>query len=246
MRNFIQIAFDGTAFHGWQIQDNAHTVQAELNKALSTILRKEIFTTGCGRTDTGVHATKFYAHFDADLKADEISDLMHQLNCILPFDIAVKNIIKVNETCHARFDAVSRTYEYKLHQHKDPFLRYTAWYYPHILDLRLMNSVSKLLLQHTDFSSFSKSRTQTATNNCIISEALWTQTDQIIVFKISANRFLRNMVRAIVGTLLEVGRGKLDSNQFLEILESKNRSEAGPSVPAHGLSLVDISYPYIK
>ncbi len=246
MRNFIQISFDGTSYHGWQIQENAHTVQSELNQALSTILRNEIQTTGCGRTDTGVHAAKFYAHFDAELLAEKIPDTVHQLNCLLPSDIAVKNIFVVDSNSHARFDAVSRTYEYKIHSQKDPFLRQTAWFFPHDLDINFMNTFSEILLSHKDFSCFSKSRTQTVTNICSITEAYWEQKEQVLVYRISANRFLRNMVRAIVGTLLDAGRNKINMDQFLEILESKNRSEAGPSVPAHGLSLVDISYPYIK
>lgn len=245
MRLFIQLAFDGTAYHGWQIQENAHSVQAELNKSLGIILQQDIQTVGCGRTDTGVHAKMFYAHFDADLVAEKFTDIIHQLNCLLPSDIAINNLFQVQEQAHARFDATSRTYEYSIYKFKNPFLNNSAWYFPHDLNLQKMNTVSKLLLSHQDFSCFSKSRTQTVTNNCTISEAFWTQNNDTITFRISANRFLRNMVRAIVGTLVEAGRGRLDQNQFLQILSSKNRSEAGQSASAHGLTLVKIDYPYL-
>ncbi len=245
MRHFIQLSFDGTAYHGWQIQENAHSVQAELNKSLSIVFQRDIQTIGCGRTDTGVHAKNFYVHFDAELNEEKYPDLIHQLNCMLPLDIALRAIYKVTDAAHARFDASSRTYEYLICDHKNPFLRNTAWYYPHSLNIELMNSLSKILMTYEDFSCFSKSRTQTATNNCTISHAEWNLSGDVLIFQITANRFLRNMVRAIVGTLVEAGRGRLDQNQFVNILKSKNRSEAGPSVPAHGLSLVDIQYPYL-
>lgn len=245
MRYFIELSFDGTDYHGWQVQDNAHSVQAEINKALSILFQKEMLTLGCGRTDTGVHARKFFAHFDGDISPDNIKDIVHHMNSILPGDIAIHRIIPVHPEAHARFDASSRTYEYTIYVHKNPFLRRTAWHFPHELDLPAMNRLSAILLKHKEFSCFSKSRTQTLTNDCTITEAGWTKTDQQLTFRISANRFLRNMVRAIVGTLLEGGRLRLDENKLIEILESRTRSEAGPSVPAHGLSLVDIHYPYI-
>jgi tRNA pseudouridine38-40 synthase len=246
VRYFIQLSFDGTAYHGWQIQDNAHSVQAELNKALSILFQEEMQTLGCGRTDTGVHAKKFYAHFDSAELPKQVPEIVHQLNCLLPHDIAIQNIISVDESAHARFDAVSRTYEYRIYKKKDPFLRNTAWYFPHELDLDLMNELSKEIQKYTDFSCFSKSRTQTKTNNCTITEVIWKQNADITVFRISANRFLRNMVRAIVGTLTEGGRGELTLQQLQDILASGNRSEAGPSVPAQGLSLIDIRYPFIN
>lgn len=245
MRYFIHLSFDGTEYHGWQIQENAHAVQSELNKALSIVFQNEMQTTGCGRTDTGVHARNFYAHFDTDPEIENLATTVHQLNCLLPHDISIIDIIKVDESAHARFDAQSRTYEYFIYKRKDPFLRKTAWYFPHDLDLKVMNKFSTLLMNYTDFSCFSKSRTQTKTNNCTISEAYWEQTGDIVVFRITANRFLRNMVRAIVGTLVEAGRGRLNEEQLKQILESKNRSEAGPSVPAHGLFLTRVKYLYI-
>ncbi len=246
MRHFIKLSFDGTAYHGWQIQENAHTVQAELNKTLSTVFQRDIQTLGCGRTDTGVHAKNFFVHFDADIIQEKYPDIIHQMNCMLPLDIAVKSIHKVEQTAHARFDAISRTYEYLICDHKNPFLRNTSWYYPHSLNIESMNSLSGILMSYEDFSCFSKSRTQTATNNCTISHAEWTLAGDVLMFRITANRFLRNMVRAIVGTLVEAGRGRLNQHQLENILKSKDRSEAGPSVPAHGLSLVDIRYPYLK
>lgn len=245
MRHFILLSFDGTAYHGWQIQENAHTVQAELNKSLSILFQNDIQSLGCGRTDTGVHAKNFYVHFDAEIKEENYPNFIHQLNCLLPFDIAVKSIHRVHPDAHVRFDATSRTYEYSIHDFKNPFLRNTSWFYPHKLDIDLMNELSNCLMLYQDFSCFSKSRTQTATNNCTITEAVWIISENNLIFRITANRFLRNMVRAIVGTLVEGGRGRLSKLQFEEILKSKNRSEAGPSVPAHGLSLVDIQYPYL-
>ncbi len=245
MRYFIRLCFDGTAYHGWQVQKNAHSVQAELNKALSVLFQKEVDTLGCGRTDTGVHARKFYAHFDGEIMEGQSADVIHHLNCMLPHDISVQELISLHPEAHARFDAISRTYEYQIYSYKDPFLRRTAAYFPHELNVDIMNSLSEILLEHSDFSSFSKSRTQTLTNICTITEAYWVKNGDLMTFKITANRFLRNMVRAIVGTLLEGGLGRMDHSKFKEILESKTRSEAGPSVPARGLSLVDIRYPYL-
>ena len=244
MRYFIRISFDGTDFHGWQVQKNAHSVQAELNKALEILLKKsEHETIGCGRTDTGVHAHKFYVHFDSEeiLNGD---DLRHHLNSILPTSIAVHSIFKVPDDAHARFSAISRTYQYRVYQKKNPFLRNWAYYFSSSIDLEKMNTLANSLKNHSDFSAFSKSRTQTLTNLCSITFANWELNDEELVFTISANRFLRNMVRAIVGTLLNAGINKIDENDFLNILLSRKRSEAGKSVPAHGLYLTDIVYPF--
>jgi tRNA pseudouridine38-40 synthase len=244
MRYFIRLSFDGTTFHGWQNQKNANSIQSELNRALGLFLRDEnIETTGCGRTDTGVHAKKFYAHFDRD-ELHDAEDVIHHLNSILPHSIAVHSIVQVDHSAHARFDATSRTYEYKLYQSKNPFLSNRAFYFPSVLDFERMNKFAEQLKRYSDFSSFSKSNTQTSTNNCVVTFAEWKQEGDEWYFRITANRFLRNMVRAIVGTLLNVGMGKISEKEFEEIMASKDRSEAGVSVPAHGLYLTDIVYPF--
>ncbi|CAN5592632.1 tRNA pseudouridine(38-40) synthase TruA [soil metagenome] len=244
-RYFLQLSFHGRKFHGWQIQDNAHTVQAELNSALKALLGVETETTGCGRTDTGVHAGKFYVHFDAVEIPDE-SDFIYHLNCLLPFEVAIQKIIRLGDDAHARFDATSRTYRYFIHHVKNPFLNDTSYFFPFIVDLVLMNEAALILLDHTDFSCFSKSRTQVKTNICKIISAEWKMLENQLVFEITADRFLRNMVRAIVGTLLEVGEKNISLSEFTEIIENKKRAGAGASVPGHGLFLVEVSYPYIK
>jgi tRNA pseudouridine38-40 synthase len=247
-RYFIEFAYKGTAYHGWQLQPNAHTVQEELNNALSVLFKKGVETTGAGRTDTGVHARQMYAHFDLDisLSAEEIRKAVYQLNCILPADIAVKNILEVPADAHARFDALSRTYEYLVYMTKDPFLEGAACYLSYAPDVEEMNKAAKLLFAYEDFSAFSKSNTQVLTNNCRIMEAQWFFRNGTLVFRIKANRFLRNMVRAIVGTLLELGQGKIGEQELRAIIEAKDRRGAGTSVPAHGLYLVKIEYPFIK
>jgi tRNA pseudouridine38-40 synthase len=241
-RYFIEFSYKGTHYHGWQVQENAHTVQEQLEKALSLILRHPIETLGAGRTDTGVHAKQMFAQFDtaADFDKDQ---LHYQLNSLLPNDIAVKNVISVHPEAHARFDAISRSYEYHICREKNPFLQEFAWFVFQDLNIKLMNDAAKILFDYIDFSSFSKSRTQTFTNNCAITEAIWKEDGEKLVFHITANRFLRNMVRAIVGTLIEIGSGKLTNEDFKKIIESKNRSNAGVSVPAHGLYLTKIIYP---
>lgn len=243
MRYFIRLSFDGSDFHGWQIQENAHSVQAELNNALETILRMKIETTGCGRTDTSVHAKIFYAHFDSE-PVNDCNQLIHSLNSILPHSIAIHSLFAVHDNAHARFDALSRTYIYRLHGSKNPFLYKRAFYYPHNPDLTVMNTLAEQLKNHSDFSCFSKSNTQTLTNLCVVSYAEWKLAGEETIFTITADRFLRNMVRAIVGTLLGAGMGKITGADFRKILESKSRSEAGASVPAHGLYLDNITYPY--
>jgi tRNA pseudouridine38-40 synthase len=243
MRYFIRISFAGGQYHGWQVQQNAHTVQEELNRALGLVLRQRVDTTGCGRTDTGVHALEFYAHFD-HAGVIESNAVTHQLNALLPRDLAVQGLRLMSDEAHVRFDAVSRTYRYCLHLRKDPFLEGLSWYYPVQPDLNRMNELAALLLLHEDFSCFSKSGTGTRTNRCRIGIAGWEQEDYRIFFTITADRFLRNMVRAIVGTLLDAGTGKTGRSDFEAILQSRSRSDAGRSVPAHGLYLVQVKYPY--
>ncbi|QKJ31122.1 tRNA pseudouridine(38-40) synthase TruA [Mucilaginibacter mali] len=244
-RYFIELAYNGTAYHGWQIQPNAVTVQELLNKALSTILRQPIETTGCGRTDTGVHATEFYAHFDLSMDDGPWTMDTRGLNALLPYDIAVKRIIPVNVDAHARFDATQRSYQYHIHFGKDPFKHGFSWLQRDKPDVDLMNRAAAMIMEYTDFSCFSKSNTQVFTNNCKISRAEWVDNGEGIVFHISADRFLRNMVRAIVGTLMMVGRKEIEPAAVRDIIESKNRSNAGTSVPACGLYLTEVKYPYL-
>jgi tRNA pseudouridine38-40 synthase len=251
-RYFIELAYNGTAYHGWQVQQNAVSVQELLNKALGTILRQPIETTGCGRTDTGVHAKEFFAHFDAPLPPEGgVSALEGSpfrgrggLNALLPPDIAIKNVIPVHADAHARFDATARSYQYHIHFNKDPFLQGASWQLRDVPDLELMNQAAAIMMEYIDFSCFSKSNTQVKTNNCKITRAEWVETDNGIVFHITADRFLRNMVRAIVGTLMMVGRKEIEPEGIRDIIESKNRSNAGTSVPACGLYLTEIKYPY--
>lgn len=246
-RYFIQIAYDGSQYHGWQIQPNAVTVQELLDKAMSTFYRQPIETLGCGRTDAGVHATEFYAHFDVEnLEESKVLQAVAGINAMLPYQIAAKRIIPVHEEAHARFDATARAYKYYLHFEKDPFKLNRSWLVKDKLDLNLMNQAAALLLDYTDFSCFSKSNTQTFTNNCKIVKAVFEETDGGLVFTIEADRFLRNMVRAVMGTLVRVGKYEIDLEEFKAVIESKNRSKAGQSVPACGLYLVKVEYPYLK
>jgi len=243
-RYFIQLSYKGTHYHGWQIQPNAITVQEILTKAFSTILREDIEITGAGRTDSGVHARFFVAHFDSKHEAlDKDLKLVFKLNNFLPKDIAVFRIVKVNNEAHARFDATERFYRYYIHQRKDVFLNDISWYLPIELDVEKMNKAARLLQQYEDFSSFSKINTDVKTNICQVSEARWSKDDYRLIFTIKADRFLRNMVRAIVGTLLDVGKEKVTINEFEQIIKSKKRENAGASVPAQGLFLEDIKYP---
>ena len=245
-RYFIELAFNGSAYHGWQIQKNAISVQEVLNKALSTLLRQNIETVGCGRTDTGVHATQLYAHLDLnETKITNQEQFVRSLNAILPHNIAAKRMIEVANDAHARFDAALRSYEYHIHFYKNPFLDGFSWLLRDELDIDLMNEAAKILLDYRDFSCFSKSNTQTFTNNCMISKAEWVRTQDGLVFHISADRFLRNMVRAIVGTLIRVGYKEMKPEELHHIIISQNRSNAGMSVPACGLYLTKVVYPYI-
>jgi len=244
-RYFIELAYDGTNYHGWQVQPNAVTVQQVLEECLSTVLRQPIETVGCGRTDTGVHATEFFAHFDLLPVNDgprAMNSCLRSLNSILPKDIAIKSIFPVGDEAHARFGATLRSYEYHIHFNKDPFKNGYSWELRDRPDLNLMNAAADIIKEYIDFSCFSKSNTQVKTNNCKISEAKWVSIENGIIFHISADRFLRNMVRAIVGTLLMVGRKEITPQGVRGIIESKNRSNAGTSVPARGLYLTRVKY----
>ena len=244
MRYFIKLAYNGTQYPGWQYQPNASSVQETMNKAVSTILNTEINLMGAGRTDTGVHAKEMYAHFDFE-KPFEIQNIVHKLNSFLPKDITVYDIITVTDEAHTRFDAVKRTYEYHINTFKDPFLQEHSWYFHQPLDIHLMNEAAQILFNHTDFQCFSKVNTDVNTFDCTIFEAYWTQDNENLIFTISANRFLRNMVRAIVGTLINVGLHKITLADFDTIIKSKSRDQAGFSVPAHGLYLTKIEYDYL-
>lgn len=241
MRFFIELSYKGTNYHGWQEQPNAKTVQAEINRALSTILNTNIEVIGAGRTDTGVHANQMFAHFDCDIDFD-IQNLMFKLNSFLPSDIAIKDIFKVKEDANCRFDALSRTYQYHIIQKKDPFNK-TAYFLQNDLDIKAMNEACKYIIGKQDFTSFSKVNTQTFTNNCDVMFAQWEVVNTNLIFTIKADRFLRNMVRAIVGTLLDVGFGKIIAADVAKIIAAKDRSKSGVSVPAHALFLTEVKYP---
>jgi tRNA pseudouridine38-40 synthase len=241
-RYFITFSYKGTAYHGWQKQPNAISVQEVLEKSLSMILNSSVEVVGAGRTDTGVHARKMVAHFDQMQKIENEENLVFRLNSLLPKDIAVEKVELVSSDKHARFSARSRTYEYHVMQEKNPFGIELATRIIGDLDFDLMNEAASHLLQYTDFTSFSKLHTDTKTNNCKITEAYWQKREGIWVFTITADRFLRNMVRAIVGTLLCVGRGRMTIAEFDEIILAKDRCRAGTSAPAEGLYLVDVKY----
>lgn len=245
-RFFIELAYDGTAYHGWQTQPNSVTVQQELDKALSVFFRQPVVTLGCGRTDTGVHASQFFAHMDLhDITEAAAVIAVGGVNALLPYAIAIKRIFKVEDTAHARFGATARSYQYHFHFHKDPFKLNRSWLYKANLDVEAMNAAAARMLNFIDFTSFSKANTS-PTNNCKLTAAYFTEIEGGLVFTISADRFLRNMVRAVVGTLVRVGRKEIGLAEFEEIIVSKNRSNAGQSVPACGLYLVSVIYPFVN
>lgn len=242
-RYFIYLSYDGTAYHGWQIQPNGLSVQECLMKALSTLLRREVEVVGAGRTDAGVHASLMVAHFDSSELLDP-GFMTDKLNRLLPPDISVYRLRHVKPDAHARFDATARTYKYYITTAKRPFNRQYRCRLFKTPDFHRMNEAAQVLFEYTDFTSFSKLHTDVKTNNCKIMHAAWTQEDEVTwVFTIRADRFLRNMVRAVVGTLLEVGQGKLTTDGFRRIIEQKDRCKAGTSVPGNALFLVDVSYP---
>ncbi len=240
MRYLLELAYNGTNYQGWQIQPNGNTVQEVLNNAISVITRKQIETVGCGRTDTGVHAKQYFAHFDIDIELPPM--FLKSLNGILPSDIAVHDARMVSSDFSARFNAISRTYEYHIIFEKDPFLDHLAVRWFHDLNVDAMNQACLDLIGDKDFACFSKVNTDVKHYNCNLMAARWYYRDNILVFEVTANRFLRNMVRAMVGTLTQLGEGKFSFERFREILESKDRKMAGTSVPAHGLYLSSIEY----
>jgi tRNA pseudouridine38-40 synthase len=245
-RYFIHLAYNGARYCGWQIQPHSPSVQEELERCLTLKTGQKISVTGCGRTDTGVHARNYYAHFDVETPIANCQDLVYRLNVFLPPDIVLYKIWEVPADLHARFNAVSRTYHYYISRQKNPFHQQDAYFLYGDLDVEKMQQAADLLFNYHDFTSFSKLHTQVKTNDCKIMEARWFELDGLLVFRIRADRFLRNMVRAIVGTLLEVGKGRMTLEQFKEVIEKKNRCSAGESVPAHALFLEAVEYSFVE
>ena len=241
MRYFIELSYNGKNYHGWQLQPDAISVQEKLNDAVSKVWNQKIEIVGAGRTDTGVHAKQMFAHFDSEHTIPK--EAVYKLNSILPNDIVVYQVFEVEKEKHARFDAISRSYEYKIWMGRNPFLLDFSWQiHSKKFDVKAMNESASLLLQYKNFQCFSKVKTDVYTYNCDVTEAIWTLEGKELRFHITANRFLRNMVRAIVGTLIDVGLGKITKADFEEIIKSRNRSNAGLSVPAKGLFLTAIKY----
>ena len=239
----MTLSYDGTRYHGWQIQPNGDSVQARLQEALSTLLRVSVSVTGAGRTDTGVHARMMVAHFDVEGDPIDCRQLAYKLNRLLPYDIAVSKVEPVSDGMHARFSAKSRMYRYYIHTVKDPFLRAYSCELHYPLDFAKMNEAARMLMTYEDFGAFCKSGADVKTTLCEVTKAEWVQTSPTTwYFEIRANRFLRNMVRAVVGTLIEVGRGRLSLDDFKKVIEGKQRSDAGESMPGNALFLEDINY----
>ena len=245
MRYFITLSYDGAAYCGWQRQPDAPTVQQTLEQALSTLLREPIEVVGAGRTDTGVNASYYVAHFDCQKGVEDCAKLVYKLNLILPHDVAVGAVREVRESAHARFDAVEREYTYYISQRKNPFRRYSAWQYYVPLDVERMNEAARALTQWEDFTSFAKLNSNNKTNICHVTKAEWRRDEKdgdLLIFTIRADRFLRNMIRAIVGTLVDVGRGRYTVEEFRDILHSLDLSRSSAGAPAVGLFLSDVQY----
>lgn len=242
-RYFIELGYKGTNYSGFQAQQNANTIQAEVEKALGIYLRENFELTGSSRTDTGVHAKQNYFHFDADLVKKDLQAVTYHLNAILPPDIAIVRIRKVKGDAHCRFDALSREYRYAVYQQKDPLLNDRSYYFPFPLDLEKLNEAASVLLQSTDFESFSKRNTQVAHFRCELIKSEWKWEDSELVYRVVGNRFLRGMVRGMVGTMLKLGRGRMNLNDFKRIIDAKDVTGADFSVPGHGLMLMKVNYP---
>ena len=243
MRYFIECAYRGTKYSGWQIQINALTVQEVIEKALTTLLNREILLTGSSRTDAGVHAHQQFAHFEIEEEILDCENLVYRMNKMLPFDISIHKIFRVADDYHSRFEALSRKYEYRISRKKNPFHRGLSYEFNGNLNIELMNNACQILFKYIDYQCFSKINTDVLTFNCTILEAQWKEEENdLLVFHIKANRFLRGMVRAIVGTLLEIGMGKLSVSDFEKIILSKDRKKAGRAVPAEGLFLMEVNY----
>jgi tRNA pseudouridine38-40 synthase len=241
MRYFIEVAYKGAGFNGFQVQDNAETVQAAINHAISTLMRSTIETTGSSRTDAGVHALQNFLHFDTDLPIHP--QFLYKVNAILPPDVMLRHIYRVPDDAHSRFAALGRSYEYTLYMHKDPFLQDRGYFFPYRLDIDLLHEAAGILKEYSDFTTFSKRNTQVKTYICSIKESYWTAAEDRILYNVSANRFLRGMVRGMVGTMLRVGRGKLSIQGFRDAIESRNCVNADFAVPPQGLFLMKVAYP---
>jgi len=240
-RYFLEVSYKGTAYSGFQSQKNANTIQAEIEKAFHILCRQHIELIGSSRTDAGVHALQNYFHFDSH--SELAPELIYNLNAILPDDIAVKNLLQVKGDSHCRFDAVSREYKYFIYNKKNPFFKDRAFYFPYQVDLNLMKEAAEIVKEYTDFTSFSKRKTQVKTFNCTIIESRWVMDDECMVYQVKANRFLRGMVRALTATILMAGRKKIAVNEFRKIIEAKDCKLASFAVPAHGLFLVEVLFP---
>lgn len=240
-RYFLELSYKGTAYSGFQIQDTGTTIQSVVTDALQTIFRQTFALTGSSRTDAGVHAQQNYFHFDTDLEIS--SRQVYGLNAVLPKDIAVHRIVPVASDAHARFQAISRSYRYSIHAQKNPFLTETAWLYPFPINIDALHEAASILMEYTDFTSFSKRNTQVNNFNCQLSRSAWIEKDGLLVYEVTANRFLRGMIRGLVATMLKTGRGSLSMQGFREILEAKDCSKADFSAPAHGLCLMQVNYP---
>jgi tRNA pseudouridine38-40 synthase len=239
LRHFIEVSYKGTNYSGFQVQHNANSIQAEIGKALQMYFKQEFVLTGSSRTDAGVHALQNFFHFDSVLK---ISDEVYNLNAILPPGIVIKKIYEVSSDAHCRFDALSREYRYYIFQHKNPFLQDRAYYYPYTLNVDLLQQAAKQIMEHTDFTSFSKRNTQVKSFQCNILESEWLREADCLVYKIKANRFLRGMVKGLVGTMLQVGREKMTVEGFKTVIEAKDCTRADFSVPSHGLFLCKVEF----
>lgn len=243
MRYFIECAYRGTNYSGWQIQNNALTVQEEIEKGLSMLLKHKIEITGSSRTDAGVHAMQQLAHFEMATEIIDCENLVYRMNKLVPLDISIQKIFRVDDNYHSRFEAISRRYEYRISRKKNPFQRGISYEFNGDLNINLMNEACQIMFRYIDFQCFSKINTDVLTYNCTIIEAYWKEErNDLLIFNIKANRFLRGMVRAIVGTLLEVGMSKISISDFEQIILSQNRKKAGRSVPAEGLFLMEVNY----
>ena len=240
-RYFIEVSYKGTRYSGFQIQDNALTIQSEVERALQIFYKEKIELTGSSRTDTGVHALQNYFHCDTELQL--LQEHIYNINAILPEDIVLKNIYKVKPSAHCRFDAMSRSYQYFIYQQKNPFLADRAWYYPFPVNVDLLNEVAAILMQYEDFTSFSKKNTQVKTFNCSIEKSFWEKNNDGIVYNVTANRFLRGMVKGLTSTMLKVGRGQINVKEFENIILSKDCTQADFTAPPHGLFLISVNYP---
>lgn len=240
-RYFLELAYKGTDYSGFQLQDNANTIQAEVEKAFEILHKQKVILTGSSRTDSGVHALQNYFHFDYNESIN--AQFIYKMNAILPADIVIKKLTPVAGDAHCRFDAVAREYRYYIYRYKNPFLKERAFFFPYRMDIGLMQQAAVVIKEYVDFTSFSKRNTQVKTFNCIIQESKWGMEGDCLVYYVSANRFLRGMVRALTATMLGVGRGKISLNELRDIIEAKDCTKASFAVPPHGLFLISVNYP---